>query len=84
MKYTFVPEGVCSRCIDFEIEDDKIKNIEFKGGCDGNLKAIGILAEGMPVSEVIEKLAGNTCGFRTTSCADQLTIALRKAEAGEL
>ena len=84
MKYTFIPEGVCSRCIDFEIEDDKIKNIEFKGGCDGNLKAIGILTEGMPVSEVIEKLAGNTCGFRTTSCADQLTIALRKAEAGEL
>ena len=84
MKYTFIPEGVCSRRIDFDIEDDLIKNIEFTGGCDGNLKAISILAEGMPVSEVIEKLAGNTCGFRTTSCADQLTVALSKAAAGEL
>ncbi|MBQ9180128.1 MAG: TIGR03905 family TSCPD domain-containing protein [Firmicutes bacterium] len=81
MKHTFIPSGVCSRRIDFEIEDGAVKNIEFTGGCDGNLKAISILAEGMQVDEVIEKLAGNTCGHRDTSCADQFTMALRQALA---
>ena len=81
MKHTFIPSGVCSRRIDFEIEDGAVKNIEFTGGCDGNLKAISILAEGMQVDEVIEKLAGNTCGHKDTSCADQFTMALRQALA---
>lgn len=83
MKHTFIPSGVCSRKIDFEIEDGTVRNIEFTGGCDGNLKAISILAEGMPADEVIEKLAGNTCGHKDTSCADQFTMALRQALSEE-
>lgn len=83
MKHTFIPSGVCSRKIDFEIEDGTVKNIEFTGGCDGNLKAISILAEGMQVDDVIEKLAGNTCGHKDTSCADQFTMALREALSEE-
>lgn len=83
MKHTFIPSGVCSRKIDFEIEDGTVKNIEFTGGCDGNLKAISILAEGMKVDDVIEKLAGNTCGHKDTSCADQFTMALREALSEE-
>ena len=79
MKHTFIPSGVCSRKIDFEIEDGTVRNIEFTGGCDGNLKAIGILAEGMQADDVIEKLAGNTCGHKDTSCADQFAMALRQA-----
>ena len=80
MEYTFKPQGVCSRQIDFELEDGKIKNLKFTGGCDGNLKAIGKLVEGEDADKVIRLLEGNTCGFRGTSCADQLTIALRQAQ----
>ena len=80
MEYTFKPQGVCSRQIDFELEDGKIKNLKFTGGCDGNLKAIGKLVEGEDADKVIRLLEGNTCGFRETSCADQLTIALRQAQ----
>lgn len=80
MEYTFKPQGVCSRQIDFELEDGKIKNLQFTGGCDGNLKAIGKLVEGEDADKVIRLLEGNTCGFRGTSCADQLTIALRQAQ----
>lgn len=80
MEYSFKPMGVCSRQIDFELEDGKVKNVRFTGGCDGNLKAIGILIEGEDADKVIRLLEGNTCGFRDTSCADQLTIALRQAQ----
>jgi len=71
--------GVCSRAIHFEIEDNKLHNVSFEGGCDGNLKAVSKLVEGMDVNKVIELLEGNTCGPRKTSCADQLTRALKAA-----
>lgn len=80
MEYTFTPQGVCSRQIDFELDGDTVKNVRFTGGCNGNLKAIGKLIESENVDKVIGILEGNTCGFRQTSCADQLTIALREAK----
>lgn len=77
--YTYHPEGVCSSLIEFDLEDEKVFNLRFTNGCPGNLKAIGKLVEGMNAEEIIAKLEGNTCGYRPTSCADQLTKALRKA-----
>lgn len=74
----FKTNGVCSKEIQFEIEGKKIKHVRFSKGCDGNLKAISILIEGMEVDEVIGKLKGIKCGERNTSCADQLTKALEK------
>lgn len=79
MKHEYYPKGVCSRKIDFEINDGKINNLVFTGGCNGNLKAISKLVEGRDANEVIELLKGNTCGFKDTSCADQLSLALEKA-----
>ncbi len=74
---TFRPNGVCSRLITFTKNDDgTITNISFEGGCNGNLKAIAKLCDGMQASEIIAKLKGNTCGFKSTSCADQFTKAL--------
>ena len=80
MKYTYSTNGVCSREIEFEINGDIITNVKFYGGCNGNLKAISKLVEGMTVEQIEEKLKGNTCGFRGTSCADQFAIAVRKAK----
>ena len=84
MKYSYTPTGVCSRQITFEIEDDKLKNVEYTGGCHGNLQAVAKLVEGMPVSLVKEKLSGIRCGNKPTSCADQLTrgidLALEKSK----
>lgn len=79
MTYTYETENVCSMQITFDIDGDKISNISFLGGCNGNLKAIAKLVDGMTVAEIEEKLLGNTCGRRPTSCADQLAIAVRKA-----
>lgn len=74
----FTPENVCSRKITFDITDDnKITNLSFTGGCNGNLKAISKLLEGFPAEKAIEILQGNTCGVRNTSCADQLTKAIK-------
>lgn len=78
MKYTYRTNGTCSRLIEFEIEDDKVKNVTFQGGCNGNLKGIGSLTEGMSVDEVIERLQGIRCGFKSTSCPDQLAEALKE------
>ena len=78
MHYTFKPNGVCSRQIDFDIIGDIITNISFTGGCNGNLKAISKLCNGMSVSEIEEKLLGNDCNNRGTSCADQFALAVRK------
>ena len=78
MKYSYKPKGVCSQNIEFEIEDKKIKNVRFEGGCNGNLKGIGALVEGMDVSEAIKRLKGITCGFKRTSCPDQLALALEQ------
>lgn len=79
MKYTFRPKGVCAMQIEFEMENNIVKNVEFMGGCNGNLKAISKLVEGMPAEDIIKKLEGNTCGFKSTSCADQFALALKQA-----
>lgn len=68
--------GVCARGIDFDVVDGKLTNVSFQGGCNGNLKGIGSLVEGMDVDEVIKRLSGTTCGFKSTSCPDQLAKAL--------
>ena len=80
MEYTYKTSGVCASQIKFEINNNIITNVRFYGGCDGNLKAIGTLVEGMTVEEIEGKLKGNTCGWKTTSCADQLAIAVREAK----
>lgn len=79
--YDFRPKGVCSRMIHIALSDDgsTIEQVSFEGGCNGNLKAISKLVAGHPVEEISSILAGNTCGPRKTSCADQLTIGLREA-----
>ena len=78
MNYTYKTKGVCSSKIDFEVEDGKVKNVNFTGGCNGNLKGIGKLVEGMDVEDVIERLEGLTCGFKNTSCPAQLANALKE------
>ena len=79
MRYQYKTQNTCSRVITFDIEGNVIRNIEFQGGCNGNLKAISKLLEGATVEEIESKLSGNTCGARNTSCADQLAKAVRKA-----
>ena len=79
MIHEYFPRGVCPMKLEFELDGDKVKNIVFTGGCNGNLKAIASLVDGWTVDEITEKLAGNTCGFKSTSCADQLTIAINQA-----
>ena len=73
---TFSPRGVCAMKIDFDIEDGKLHNVKFIGGCNGNLKAIGKLVEGKDAKEVAEVLRGNDCNMKGTSCADQLARAI--------
>ena len=74
----FIPSGVCARKISFEIKDGKLYNVSFVGGCNGNLKAISKLVEGMEVEKVLSILKGNTCGYKTTSCGDQLAKAIKE------
>lgn len=81
MNYSYRTSGTCSQMINFSIDDGKLHNVEFFGGCDGNLKAIGKLVEGKDAAEVRDLLAGNTCGFKATSCGDQLSIAIGQALA---
>ena len=73
---TYSPSGVCSKQIDFDIEDGKIRNLVYIGGCNGNLKAVGKLVEGKDAREIADLLRGNLCGMRGTSCADQLAKAI--------
>ena len=80
MEHTYRTKGVCATRIDFDLNDDVVSNIKFHGGCNGNLKAIATLVDGMTVKEISEKLAGNKCGMKSTSCADQLVQALLKAQ----
>lgn len=80
MKYTYNTKGVCSSTITFEIENDIVTSVQFVGGCNGNLKGISALAVGMRVDDVIERLAGIRCGFKSTSCPDQLAKALASAK----
>ena len=79
MTYTYKPRGVCSRRMDVEIEDGVIRSLDIQGGCSGNLQGISRLVEGMPVEEAIRRMKGIRCGFKDTSCPDQLSIALTEA-----
>lgn len=79
MKYTYKTRMTCSSSIQFDIDNNVITNVQFTGGCNGNLKAIAKLVDGLTVEQIEEKLKGNTCGMRPTSCADQLAQAVRKA-----
>lgn len=79
MRYEYKTENTCAQLISFDINGNIITNIEFYGGCNGNLKAISKLLDGSTVEEIEGKLSGNTCGRRPTSCTDQLAIAVRKA-----
>ena len=73
--------GVCSSAIDFDVEDGRVKNVRFTGGCNGNTHGVSRLVEGMLVEEVISRLEGIRCGFRSTSCPDQLAKALKEWRA---
>ena len=81
MQYEYKTKGTCSQRILFDVEDGKVHNVQFIGGCNGNLKGIGALVEGMPVDEVISKVEGIHCGMKNTSCPDQLAQALKQAKA---
>ena len=81
MHYRYKTKNVCSSEINFDLEEGKLHNVAFTGGCNGNLKAIGKLVEGMDADQVIALLRGNTCGGNFTSCADQLTRAIEAAKA---
>ncbi len=76
MSYTYQNKGVCSRSVSFDVEDGKLKNVCFVGGCQGNLKGLALLADGLEPSVARDKLRGVDCGNRGTSCPDQLSLAL--------
>ena len=80
MTYTYKTQGTCSRKITFDLEDGIVKNVNFEGGCNGNLKGISALVEGKDAEEVIKTVSGITCGFKKTSCPDQLATALKEAK----
>ncbi len=80
MVYKYRTKGTCSRSISFEVEDGAVKNVSFEGGCNGNLKGIAALVDGMKIDDVIEKVEGIRCGFKSTSCPDQLAQALREVK----
>ena len=80
MQFEYKTKGTCSQRILFDIEDNKLKNVQYIGGCNGNLKGISSLVEGMDIDEVITRLEGTTCGMKNTSCPDQLAQALKQAK----
>lgn len=79
MAYQYKPKGVCSRRITFELENGRVHNVSFEGGCNGNAQGLSRLIEGMPAEEAVQRLSGIKCGFKNTSCPDQLSLALRQA-----
>lgn len=79
MQYEYKTSGTCSQRILFDIENNKLTNVQFIGGCNGNLKGISSLVEGMDIQDVIARLEGTTCGMKSTSCPDQLARALKEA-----
>ena len=81
MHYTYRPRGVCSQKMDFELEDGKILSVRVTGGCDGNLKGISQLLVGMDIDEAIRRMEGIRCGFKPTSCPDQMAKALKAFQA---
>ena len=80
MRYSYKTKGTCSRQIDFEVENGIVVDVSFMGGCNGNLKGISELVKGMKTEDVISKLSGIKCGFKSTSCPDQLAKALSKID----
>ena len=80
MQYEHQNKGTCSRSVLFDIEDGKVKNVQYIGGCNGNLKGIGALVEGMDVDDAIRRLEGIQCGMKATSCPDQLAQALKEVK----
>ena len=78
---TYKTKGVCSREINFEVEDNKVKNVQFVGGCSGNTQGVARLIDGMDIDEAISRIEGIQCGFRPTSCPDQLAQALKGDKA---
>ena len=86
MEFTYRPRGVCSQLMEIEVEGDRIKHVKVTGGCSGNLQGISRLVEGMDIKEAISRMEGIRCGFKPTSCPDQLAKALKQcleAEAEE-
>ena len=79
MQYEYKTKGTCSQRIFFDVEEGKVKNVQFVGGCNGNLKGIAALVEGMDVADVIARVEGIRCGMKATSCHDQLPKALKEA-----
>ncbi len=79
--YEYKTKGTCSQMIYFDVEEGKVKNVQFMGGCNGNLKGIAKLVEGMDIDEVIARVEGIKCGMKATSCPDQLAQALKTAKA---
>lgn len=82
MDYEYKTRGVCARTIDFSIEDGKVRNVRFNGGCNGNGKGVSALVDGMDVQEAIARMKGITCGMKSTSCPDQLAQALEQVQQG--
>lgn len=78
MRYTYQTQGTCSEAIDFEIVDGKLHHVQFIGGCDGNTQGVSRLVEGMKVEDVLDRLEGIRCGWKDTSCPDQLCKAIRE------
>lgn len=78
--YQYKTKGTCSQMIYFDLEDNKVTNVQFIGGCNGNLKGISALVEGMDIDEVIRRIEGVKCGMKSTSCPDQLAQALKAAK----
>ena len=83
MTFEYKPQGVCARHLKFDIEDGIVKNVKFTGGCNGNLQGISALCEGKPIDEIINAVKGIRCGFKSTSCPDQLAKALTQALESE-
>ena len=81
MAYQYRPRGVCSQGITFELEDGRVKNVRFVGGCSGNTQGVSRLVEGLPAEEAVRRLSGIRCGMKATSCPDQLARAIREAMA---
>lgn len=79
MRYSYKTKGTCSTQIDFDLNGDVVSNVSFTGGCNGNLKGICSLVDGLTVEQIESKLKGTKCGFKQTSCPDQLSIAVREA-----
>ena len=77
-RFTYKTKGVCSRAIDIEIEDGIVTRVEYHGGCSGNTQGVAALVRGMRVTDAVERLSGIRCGFKSTSCPDQLAEALRE------